>query len=69
VERCLGAGAVDFVGKPFDVKDIKRKIERAAGKAVRLVEYKSERQAAEPIISQREVDDMISQTLRLAACL
>ncbi len=69
VERCLGAGAVDFVGKPFDVKDIKRKIERAAGKAVRLVEYQSASKQSEPIISQREVDDMISQTLRLAACL
>lgn len=66
VERFFGAGAVDFVGKPFDVKDIKRKVERAAGKSMRLVEYQSHRPQVQPIVSQREVDDMINQTLRLA---
>ncbi|MEW6515735.1 MAG: response regulator [candidate division FCPU426 bacterium] len=69
VEQFLSAGATDFVGKPFDVQDIKHKIARAAATAPKLVEYQPEVKKTEPVISRREVDDMINQTLRLAACL
>lgn len=62
VEAARRSGATDFVGKPFDVEEIKRVIQKAAParKTVRA------RAAAKPVITQREVDELIHQTLRLA---
>ncbi len=70
VKRYLGGGAVNFVGKPFDVRNIKQVVGQAAEKSEKIVEFKTRRQQqqAEPVISQREVDLMISDTLRVA-CL
>ncbi len=70
VKRYPGGGAVNFVGKPFDVRNIKQVVGQAAEKSEKIVEFKTRRQQqqAEPVISQREVDLMISDTLRVA-CL
>jgi CheY-like chemotaxis protein len=63
VADARNSGATDFVGKPFDIEQIKRAIHRAAPVRSQNVRVQS---APKPVITQREVDDLISQTLRLA---
>jgi len=63
VSEARDCGATDFVGKPFDVEEIKRVIHKAAPARSQQVRVKT---APKPVITQREVDDLISQTLRLA---
>jgi CheY-like chemotaxis protein len=57
------SGATDFVGKPFDVEEIKRVIQKAAPVRSRTVRTQA---APKPVISQHEVDELIQSTLRLA---
>lgn len=74
VVSAVRSGAADFVGKPFDVEQLKATVDRAAGvsKPERLREVRRHsrrrREAGNPapLITQSEVDNLIHQTLRVA---
>ena len=69
VKHYLGGGAVNFVPKPFDLKNIKQIIGQAAEKSEKIVEFKTRsHEQVEPVISQNEIDQMSNDTLR-GACL
>ncbi len=73
VTAAMRSGASDFVGKPFDVGEIKSLVARAVATSDKSLSFKKPAYVAktikpEPLISQQEVDAMIDQTLR-TACL
>jgi DNA-binding NtrC family response regulator len=73
VTAALSNGAFDFVGKPFNVWDVKAAVDNAAEYSEKVINFNERLKTRltakpEPIISQSEVDEMIDQTLRVA-CL
>jgi DNA-binding NtrC family response regulator len=73
VAAAMRSGASDFVGKPFDIREIKSLVERAAATSDQSLPSKKPSNVPKTIkpkvlITQQEVDAMIDQTLR-TACL
>jgi len=68
VANFFRGGAFDFVGKPFEISEIKEIVENAAAYAEKIMNFVPKRTIPEPVISQNEVNEMIHETLRVA-CL
>lgn len=60
VIKAMRHGATDFVGKPFELDEIKSIVAHAAATAP------EPKQVQEPLISQAEVDDLIRESLQYA---
>jgi DNA-binding NtrC family response regulator len=73
VSTALAQGATDFVGKPFNVNDIRAVIERAVDNQSSLVHASSphkirqekNQNQIQPIMTQPEVDELVEQAMRL----
>ncbi len=72
VVAALRQGAADFVGKPFNVQHIQEVVAQAAAETQPAHSPQPARrrspasQTAAPVITQREIDEMINRTLRFA---
>lgn len=61
-------GASDFVGKPFNVEELKTIVNQTS-RTARVRERAARAQAMPaPVITQNELSDLINSTLRLVAC-
>ncbi len=70
VIQAMRQGATDFVGKPFDVAQIKAAINHAVAEKSQADSGAFRRSfrspKPQPVITQAELDEMIHQTVRLA---
>ena len=73
VAAAMRSGASDFVGKPFDIGEIRSRVARAVAASNQSLSFKKPSYfpktiKPEALITQQEVNAMIDQTLR-TACL